>query len=275
MYNICVILSEQEILRYSRNILVREIGPAGQERLLRSSALVVGAGGLGSPALLYLAAAGVGRIGVIDGDRVDLSNLNRQIIHTEDSVGQPKADSAARTLRALNSRVAVEAHRQGLTAGNATALFQQYDVVIDGSDNFPTKYLCNDAAVATGTPLVHAGVLRFSGQVMTIVPGNGPCLRCIIPEIPPRRDAPTCSESGILGAAAGIVGSWQAAEALKLLAGVGDTLVGRLLAVDVFFATQSVLSVSRDPGCPACGTSPRIRAPLDAAEYDLERTCAL
>lgn len=274
MYNIRVNLSEQEILRFSRNILVREIGPEGQERLFRSSALVVGAGGLGSPALLYLAAAGVGRIGIIDGDRVDPSNLNRQVIHPESAVGRPKAESAAEALKALRSGIAAEIHVVALTTDNAPDLFRRYDVVIDGSDNFPTKYLCSDASVLTGTPLVHAGVLRFGGQIMTVLPGKGPCLRCLIPEIPPRKDTPTCSESGIVGAAAGIIGAWQAAEAIKLLAGAGEPLCGRLLAIDALAGTATVLSAAWDPSCPACGASPRIRLPLEAKEYDLERSCA-
>ena len=267
--------SERDALRFSRNILVSEIGPAGQEKLFASSALVVGAGGLGSPALLYLAAAGVGRIGVIDGDRVDLSNLNRQVIHAEASVGRRKVESAAEAIRAIRSEAEVETHDEALTAGNAAGLFRRYGVVVDGSDNFPTKYLCSDASVVTGVPLVHAGVLRFGGQIMSVLPGRGPCLRCLIPEIPPRRDAPTCSEAGIVGAAAGVVGSWQAVEAIKILAGAGEPLCGRLLTVDTLSGASSVLSVSRDPGCPACGRSPRIRLPLSESEYDIERSCVV
>jgi adenylyltransferase/sulfurtransferase len=266
--------TDQDILRYSRNILLKEIGPSGQEKLFSSSALVVGAGGLGSPALLYLAGAGVGRIGVIDGDRVDLSNLNRQWIHKEAAVGREKADSAGEMLLAFRSELRLEAHAEALTAENALELFRRHDVVIDGSDNFPTKYLCNDAAILAKVPLVHAGALRFGGQILTIVPGRGPCLRCLLPEIPPRKDAPTCSEAGILGAAAGVIGSWQAAEAVKILLKIGDPLTGRLLVVDILEATVTTLTVPRDPDCPACGKSPRIRAPLTASEYDLERSCA-
>ena len=266
--------ADQDILRYSRNILLEEIGPSGQEKLFSSSALVIGAGGLGSPALLYLAAAGVGRIGVIDGDRVDLSNLNRQWIHAESAVGRGKTASAADTLRGFRSDLRLETHPEALTAGNALELFSRYDVAIDGSDNFPTKYLCNDAAVLAKVPLVHAGALRFGGQVMSVLPGRGPCLRCLIPEIPPRKDAPTCSESGILGAAAGVIGSWQAAEALKILLGIGEPLSGRLLVIDTLEAAVSTLTVPKDPECPACGTSPRIRAPLSPLDYSLERSCA-
>jgi len=267
--------TDRNALRYSRNILVREIGPAGQEKLFASSALVVGAGGLGSPALLYLAAAGIGRIGVIDGDRVDLSNLNRQIVHGERSVGARKADSASEALRAIRPDLPIDAHAEALCAGNAAELFLRYDVVVDGSDNFPTKYLCSDASVLTGVPLVHAGVLRFGGQIMTIIPGKGPCLRCLIPEIPPRRDAPTCSESGIVGAAAGVLGSWQAVEAIKLLAGAGEPLCGRLLSLDTLSGSAATLSVLKNPDCPACGAAPRIRLPLLSSEYEIERSCAV
>ncbi|HEY5765057.1 MAG TPA: HesA/MoeB/ThiF family protein [Candidatus Deferrimicrobiaceae bacterium] len=267
--------SDQEILRYSRNILIREIGPEGQEKLSSASALVVGAGGLGSPALLYLAAAGIGRIGVIDGDRVDLSNLNRQVIHAEHSIGRMKAESAGEALRAIRSDLAVEAQGEALTAENAVAIFRRYDVVVDGSDNFPTKYLCSDASVLSGVPLVHAGVLRFGGQITTVIPGKGPCLRCLIPEIPPRKDSPTCSEAGILGAAAGAFGSLQAVEAVKLITGAGDPLTGRLLSLDTLTGTATVIPYSRNPECPACGRSPRIGPPLRAADYDLERSCVV
>jgi adenylyltransferase/sulfurtransferase len=247
-YNNLMKLTDDNILRYSRNILIQEIGPEGQEKILGSSALVVGAGGLGSPALLYLVAA---------------------------SVGRRKVESAGESIRAIRSDVVWDEHGAALTAENAVQLFRQYDVVIDGSDNFPTKYLCSDSSVLTGVPLVHAGVLRFGGQMTTIVPGAGPCLRCMIPEIPPRRDAPTCAESGILGAVAGIVGSWQAVEAIKILAGSGEPLMGRLLTVDTLAGTVSVHAVSRDPQCPACGEFPRIRVPLQASDYEQERSCVI
>jgi len=266
---------DQDVLRYSRNLLLREIGPTGQEKLFSSSALVVGAGGLGSPALLYLAAAGIGRIGVIDGDRVDLSNLNRQTIHPESSVGRAKACSAQASLLAFRSDLEVEVHDTALTADNALDLFRRYDVVVDGSDNFPTKYLCNDASVLSGVPLVHAGVLRFGGQILSVVPGRGPCLRCLLPEIPPRRDAPTCSEAGILGASAGVMGSWQAVEAVKILLGIGAPLRGRLLMIDTLDASVSTLEVKKDPACPACGESPRILSPLSPLEYGLDRSAPL
>jgi len=274
-YNIPMEWTDGKILRYSRNILIREIGPEGQERMFGSSVLVVGAGGLGSPALLYLAAAGIGRIGVVDRDRVEISNLNRQVIHPEKSVGRRKVESAGESIRAIRSDAVLEEHGTALTAENAIRLFRQYDVVIDGSDNFPTKYLCSDASVLTMVPLVHAGVLRFGGQMTTVIPGAGPCLRCLIPEIPPRRDAPTCADSGILGAVAGIVGAWQAVEAIKIITGAGEPLSGKLLTLDALTGSVSVHSVSRDPRCPACGESPRIRLPLEASEYEQERSCAV
>lgn len=275
-YNTPMEWKDQDVLRYSRNILLREIGPEGQEKLFSSSALVVGAGGLGSPALLYLAAAGVGRIGVIDGDRVDLSNLNRQTIHAETSVGRSKAESAGASLRAFRSDLEVDVHDTALTAGNALDLFRRYSVVIDGSDNFPTKYLCSDASVLTGVPLIHAGVLRYGGQILPVVPPRGPCLRCLLPEIPPRKDAPTCSEAGILGASAGVVGSWQAVEAVKLLLGIGEPAAGRmLLVIDTIAPSVTTHPVEKDPNCPACGISPRILPPLSPARYSLDRSCAL
>jgi adenylyltransferase/sulfurtransferase len=217
----------------------------------------------------------VGRIGIIDGDRVDLSNLNRQMIHPEASVGRGKADSAGAALRAFRSDLEVEVHDTALTTDNALDLFRRYDIVIDGSDNFPTKYLCNDASVLTGVPLVHAGALRFGGQILPVIPRRGPCLRCLLPEIPPRKDAPTCSEAGILGASAGVVGSWQAVEAVKLLLGIGDPGIGRLMMIDTLDASVSTLTVAKDPGCPACGESPRILAPLSALEYRLDLNCAI
>jgi molybdopterin/thiamine biosynthesis adenylyltransferase len=265
--------SGENTLRYSRNLLVEELGERGQERLFASSVLVVGAGGLGSPALLYLAAAGIGRIGVIDDDRVDLTNLNRQVLHPAAAVGRLKAESAAETLRAFRPDLAVDVYPEALTAGNACALFRRYDAVVDGSDNFPTKYLCNDAAVATRRPLVHAGVVRFGGQMLTVVPGAGPCLRCLIAEIPPRKDAPGCAEAGIVGAAAGVVGAWQAMEAIKLLAGMGPSPAGTLLTFDTLSNEVTRLSVSRDPACPACGERPRILEPLRDAEYLQDRSC--
>jgi len=259
--------SEENALRYDRNVRLAELGKEGQERLFESSVLVVGAGGLGSPALLYLAAAGVGRIGVIDGDRLDWTNLNRQVIHAAASVGRWKAESAAETLRSFRTDLAVDVYPVMLTPENAPDLFRRYDAVVDACDNFPTKYLCNDAAVVTRHPLVHAGVLRFGGQLLSVVPGKSACLRCVIPEIPPPQDTPKAARVGILGAAAGIVGAWQAAEAVKLLAGIEPAPGGVLLTVDALTGEASRIPVSRDPACPVCGKSPRIEAPLSPSEY--------
>ncbi|MGE5246900.1 MAG: HesA/MoeB/ThiF family protein [Verrucomicrobiota bacterium] len=267
--------SGENTLRYSRNLVVEELGAAGQERLFGASALVVGAGGLGSPALLYLAAAGVGRIGVIDGDRLELTNLNRQVIHPAAALGRWKAESAADTLRRFRPDLAVDVYPEMLTPENATTLFRRYDLVVDASDNFPTKYLCNDAAVVTGRPLVHAGVMRFGGQLLTIVPGDGPCLRCLIAEIPPRKDSPGSAEAGIVGAAAGILGAWQAMEAIKILAGIPSTSAGRLLTLESLTGEVSRLAVPRDPSCPACGDSPRISDPLSPGEYQQGRSAPL
>lgn len=246
---------------------MEEIGAAGQEKLSSSSVLVVGAGGLGSPALYYLAAAGVGRIGIIDGDRVDPSNLNRQILHPAESVGKWKTASAAASLAAFRPDLEIDCYPERLTAENATGLFGRYDAIVDGSDNFPTKYLCNDAAVLSGRPLAHAGVLRFGGQLLTVVPGRGPCLRCLLPGLPSVPDTSSSAQVGIVGAAAGILGSWQAMEIAKLLAGAGEPLCGRLLAIDCLAGTVAVIPVPRDPSCPVCGDSPRIVAPLSTNHY--------
>lgn len=268
-------LEDRDVLRYSRNILLREIGPEGQEKLLSASALVVGAGGLGSPALLYLAAAGIGRLGIIDNDRVDSSNLNRQVIHAEKSIGLHKVRSAAERLLEIRPDLRVDSHESALTAENAVDLFRRYDVVVDGSDNFPTKFLCSDASVLSGTPLVHGGALRFGGQLFTILPGKGPCLRCVMPEIPSPKDVPTCSDSGILGAAAGVVGSWQAVEAVKAILGLPGAPPGKILVVDTLSADVSAIQAERNPGCPVCGKSPRIVLPLSPEEYRLERVCKI
>lgn len=260
------------LLRYSRNVLVEEIGPAGQARLSASSVLVVGAGGLGSPALFYLAAAGIGRLGIVDGDRVEESNLNRQILHSPSSLGMRKTDSAAASLLAFRPDLRIDRHPVRLVPGNAIPLFSGYDAIVDGSDNFPTKYLCNDAAVAAGKPLVHAGVLRLGGQLLTVIPGAGPCLRCLLPDLPSLADSRSSSEVGILGAAAGILGAWQALEVVKLLAGAGTPLSGRLLAVDALSGGATTIPVPRAPSCPACGDSPTIVPPLSEDQYRQEGT---
>ena len=249
--------TEHEVTRYSRNILLAEVGGVGQARLRAARVLVVGAGGLGCPLVLYLAAAGVGTIGVVDDDVVELSNLQRQVAHTDARVGQPKAASLAASARAINPAAVIEPHAVRLTAANAAALVSAYDLVCDGSDNFPTRFLLNDACVLAGKTLVSAAVLRFDGQLATFKPG-GPCYRCLYTAPPPDGLVPTCGEAGVLGAVVGVMGSLQAAEALKEIIGIGDTLAGRLLIWDALGARFRTIALPRDPACPACGEHPSI-----------------
>ena len=246
-----------ELQRYARHLALPGIGIEGQRRLRGASVLVVGAGGLGSPAALYLAAAGVGRIGIVDFDEVDASNLQRQVLHATADVGRPKVESAAERLRGLNPFVAVEPHQLQLDAGNADALVARYDVVIDGTDNFAARYVLSDACVRTGRPCVHASIHRFEGQATLLVAGGAPCYRCLFREPPPPGTAPSCAEAGVLGVLPGILGTIQAAEAIKLITGVGDTLAGRLLLVDVARMRFQAVALRRDPGCPACGEEAR------------------
>ena len=246
------VLSDQQKRRYSRHLLIPEVGAAGQAKLLASKVLLVGAGGLGSPAALYLAAAGVGTIGIVDFDVVDLSNLQRQVVHTSDRVGQKKVVSARAAITALNPDVAVVAHDEVLGPSNVARLIAGYDVILDGTDTFETRYTLNDAAVEAGITLVHASVFRFEGQVTTFVPFEGPCYRCLFPKPPPPELAPGCSVAGVLGVVPGIMGLLQANEALKVLLGIGDTLAGRLLLFDALDATFTELTLRRDPACPAC-----------------------
>ncbi len=250
-------LSDQQRLRYSRHLLIPEVGSAGQAKLLDSKVLLIGAGGLGSPAALYLAAAGVGTIGIVDFDVVDLSNLQRQILHTSDRVGEKKTNSARRTLTALNPDVTVVAHEEMLVAGNVARLIDGYDVILDGTDTFETRYILNDAAVAAGIPVVHASVFRFEGQLTTFVPYEGPCYRCLYPTPPPPELAPGCSVAGVLGVVPGIMGLLQANEVLKLLLGIGDTLAGRLLLFDALATEFTELRLRRDPECPVCSDAAR------------------
>jgi adenylyltransferase/sulfurtransferase len=250
--------TELQQQRYSRHILLPEVGGKGQEKLLRARVLVIGAGGLGSPVALYLAAAGVGTIGITDGDVVDLSNLHRQILHHTPDVNRSKVQSAQAKLAALNPDVTVIPHAERLTADNARTLFERYDVVIDGTDNFPTKFLANDAAILTKRPLVHGGILRFVGQVMTILPGRSACYRCIFKEPPPAGLIPTCQEAGVLGALAGVIGTIQATEALKLILGLPQPLAGRLLTYDALAGGFREIAVRQNPKCPICGEDPTI-----------------
>ena len=249
-----VILSREQKQRYSRHLLMPEVGSEGQGRLLGSKVLLIGAGGLGSPAMLYLAAAGVGTIGIVDFDVVDLSNLQRQIVHTNDRVGQKKTESAAATINALNPDIKVVTHEEMLAADNVERLIAGYDVILDGTDTFETRYTLNDAAVRAGIPVVHASVFRFEGQLTVFKPFEGPCYRCLYPTPPPPELAPGCSVAGVLGVVPGTMGLLQATEALKLLLGIGEPLVGRLVIYDALDMSFQELTLRRDPACPACGT---------------------
>ena len=251
--------------RYQRHLLLPEIGEEGQQRLLGSKVLLLGAGGLGSPAALYLAAAGVGTIGIVDMDVVDSSNLQRQILHNLDRIGERKVDSAKKTLTAMNPDVDVVTYDVRLGAGNVLEIIDSYDVIVDGTDNFPTRYLVNDAALVKRIPLVHGSIFRFEGQATVFYPYKGPCYRCLVPEPPPAELAPSCAEAGVLGVLPGIIGSIQAVEAIKLLLELGEPLVGRLLAYDALEQTFRTFKIRRDPACPACGEH---AGEIVIAEYD-------
>jgi len=265
-------LSPVELARYSRHILLGEIGVAGQQKLAAARVLVIGAGGLGSPAALYLAAAGVGTLGIADFDRVEPHNLQRQLLHDDSTVGELKVVSAARRLRATNPFIKVVEHPEGVTATNALTLFSTYDLIIDGTDTFSTRYLNNDAAVLTRRPLVYGSIYKFEGQVTVFDPTSGsPCYRCLFPEPPSAGTVPNCGEAGVLGALCGVVGSLQALEAIKLITGIGETLRGRLLAYDALGQNFSTLKIPCAPTCRVCGPRPSISA-LDPANYDF--SCA-
>ena len=256
-------LSHEEVLRYSRHLILPEVGAAGQARLKAARVLLVGAGGLGSPAALYLAAAGVGTLGVVDGDRVDASNLQRQVLHRTRDVGRPKTESAADHLRDLNPHVDVEAFPELLTSATAMDILRPFDVIVDGSDNFPTRYLVNDACVLLGKPDVYGAIFRFDGQASVFGAPGGPCYRCLFADPPPPDLVPSCAEAGVLGVLPGIIGSIQAVEALKLILGIGESLAGRLLLFDALKLEFRELAVARDPECPVCGTHPTVRALMD------------
>ncbi len=254
--------------RYSRHLLIPEVGEAGQLKLLGARIFLVGAGGLGSPASLYLAAAGVGRLGIVDADVVDETNLQRQIAHSTQSLGEPKVDSAKRTLEALNPDVEVKTYRERLTSENIDRILGDgWDVIVDGADNFPTRYLVNDASIWHGVPVVHGSIYRFEGQVTVFKPGEGPCYRCLFPQPPPPELAPSCAEGGVLGVLPGIIGSLQASEALKLVLGIGEALVGRLLLFDALATSFTEVALRRDPACPVCGESPTITEYIDYVEF--------
>jgi molybdopterin/thiamine biosynthesis adenylyltransferase/rhodanese-related sulfurtransferase len=261
-------LDDAKRRRYSRHILIPEVGEAGQLKLLESRVLLIGAGGLGSPASLYLAAAGVGRLGIVDDDRVDESNLQRQIAHSTLTLGEWKAESAKRTIEALNPDVEVIPYLERLNSENVDRILADgWDVIVDGADNFPTRYLVNDAAVWHDIPVVHGSIYRFEGQVTVFKPHEGPCYRCLFPQPPPPEMAPSCSEGGVLGVLPGIIGSLQANETLKLALGIGETLAGRLLLFDALSTEFSEVTLRRDPNCPVCGEHPTITEYIDYVEF--------
>jgi sulfur-carrier protein adenylyltransferase/sulfurtransferase len=261
-------LGDEQRRRYSRHLLIPEVGEEGQLRLLESRVLLIGAGGLGSPASLYLAAAGVGTLGIVDDDAVDATNLQRQIVHSTERLGDSKAESAKRTIEALNPDVTVKTFQERLTSENVDRILGEgWDVIVDGADNFPTRYLLNDASIWHDIPVVHGSIFRFEGQVTVFKPNEGPCYRCLFPTPPPPELAPSCAEGGVLGVLPGVVGSIQATEALKLALGIGDTLVGRLLLYDALAATFTEVTLRRDPNCPVCGEHPTITEYIDYVEF--------
>ncbi len=259
-------LSVPSAARYSRHIALPEVGVAGQQKLLEARVAIIGAGGLGSPAALYLAAAGVGTLAIFDADRVDVSNLQRQILHGTDRIGQSKAASAERTIANLNPDVAVEAHAVNVVASNALEVLAGFDLIVDGADNFPTRYLINDVSQRLGIPVVHGSIFRFEGQVAVFDPNDGPCYRCLFPHPPPPELAPNCQEAGVLGVLPGVIGSLQATEAIKLILGIGTPLRGRLLTYDALTQETFQLRIAKDPNCPSCGSTP-------PAIVDYDETC--
>jgi adenylyltransferase/sulfurtransferase len=255
--------SEEWVERYSRHIIVPEIGGQGQKRINQAKVLVIGAGGLGSPVALYLAAAGVGQLGIVDNDVVDLTNLQRQIIHTTKDVGRPKTESAQEKLVALNPDIKVKAYQQLLSSDNVMDLINDYDIIVDGTDNFPSRFLINDACVLANKPLVHGAILRFDGQVFTIIPGKTACYRCIFEQPPPPGSVPSCSQAGVLGAIAGMVGTIQAAEVIKLIIDKGTSLTGRMLVLDALDMRFREVKIKKNPDCPICGNQPTITKLID------------
>jgi sulfur-carrier protein adenylyltransferase/sulfurtransferase len=268
-------LTPEQRMRYSRHTLIPEVGVDGQIKLLNAKVLLIGAGGLGSPAALYLAAAGVGTLGIVDDDLVDESNLQRQVIHNTERVGTPKTESARKTIEALNPDVNVVEYRTRLDASNIIEIIKDYDVLVDGADNFPTRYLLNDASVRLRKPVVSASILTFDGQISTFIPYVGPCYRCLYPTPPPAELAPSCSENGVLGVMAGIMGLLQANEVTKLVIGIGEPLVGRLLLFEALSTSFTELKVRRDPDCPVCGeNAPEIPESEMGKFPDYEAFCA-
>ncbi len=264
--------TNEQLERYSRHIILKEVGVKGQKKLLNAKVLIIGAGGLGAPAALYLAAAGVGTIGIVDADEVDLSNLQRQVIHTTDDVGKAKVKSAAETMQAINPDVTVKTYRTFVDSGNILDLIEEYDFVIDGTDNFPAKFLINDACVMAKKPFSHAGIIRFKGQLMTYVPKEGPCYRCVFENPPPKDAVPTCKQAGVIGAMGGVIGSLQAMEAIKYIIGQGDLLTGKLLTYDALSMNFRSIKLAKNCKCAVCGSNPTITQLIDyeQAECDLK-----
>ena len=260
-------LSPAEVRRYDRHLILLEVGAEGQARLIASGVLVVGAGGLGSPLLLYLAAAGVGRIGLVEFDRVDESNLQRQVLHGTKDVGRTKLASAIDRIRDINPNVSLEPYETALTSGNAMDICRGYDVIVDGTDNFPTRYLVNDVSVLLGKPNVYGSIFRFEGQLSVFWAPHGPCYRCLYPEPPPPGMVPSCAEGGVLGVLPGVVGALQATETVKLLLGRGETMLGRLLLYDALAMQFRELRLGKDPSCPVCGEAPTITEPIDYDQF--------
>ena len=259
--------TDEQIERYSRHIILPEVGGAGQQKMLEARVLLLGAGGLGSPAAYYLAAAGIGNIGIVDFDQVDLSNLQRQIIHSTERIGMLKTESAKKTIQALNPDVNVTLYNEKIDSSNILSIIKDYDYVVDGSDNFPTRYLVNDACVMENKTLIHGSIYRFEGQVTVFKPNSGPCYRCLYPEPPPPGMSPNCQEGGVLGVLAGIVGNLQVVEVLKLILGIGEPLVGKLLIYDALKTEFRNLNLRKDASCPLCGEEPTIKKLIDYEEF--------
>lgn len=256
--------TNEQLERYSRHIILKEIGVKGQKKLANAKVLIIGAGGLGAPAAMYLAAAGVGQIGIADADTVDLSNLQRQIIHTTEDIGRPKVDSAAETMRSINPDVEVKTYNELITSKNILRVIGDYDFILDGTDNFTAKFLINDACVMADKPFTHAGILRFNGQLMTVIPHQSPCYRCIFKTPPPKGAIPSCKEAGVVGAVAGVVGSLQALEAVKYITGAGELLTGKLLTFDALsMEFHTIKLIDRGKGCAVCSDDPQITELID------------
>ena len=265
-------MTDEQIERYSRHIILKEVGAKGQKKLLNSKVLIIGAGGLGAPAALYLAAAGVGHIGIVDADEVDLSNLQRQVIHSTADIGKAKVKSAKESMVAINPDVEVTTYRMFVDASNVRELIREYDFIIDGTDNFPAKFLINDACVLEKKPFSHAGIIRFQGQLMTDVPGGGPCYRCVFKSAPPKDAVPTCKQAGVIGAMAGTIGTLQAMEAIKYIIGKGELLTGKLLTYDALKMDFRKINLKRDCNCAVCGDNPTILEPIDYEQEVCEET---